>query len=391
MLKKSIALVGIVGIQMAVVLVTAEIILRSYFPITTYYMVDRGGLAEYVGWSPIVANDGGAHPIFLCDNDHKAIPSPSVGRILLVGDSLLDCNETGSMPFENTIPYLLQKQLGKAWDVYNLSAGGWGTDQEYLAYKLQGEAIKPQTVVLFFTPGNDLYNNSSASAIGGVVEKPHFELIDGKLVLVPMSKKSDSSHRIRSVYASLELYKRVKVLSEKMQHLAERVETLLASDERVEFLNSERYHQIAPSVWPIPSRYQRSWEVTEQILSDMNAEVKKSGAEFVIFVLPTGIPNMCDATPMYPKRCIGYEAESINLMCAGRKVVVRPFQQGKKIKDFGEKYGIVVLDAYSALGQYNYKWDEISKDCLHFTDRRGVELVATILADYLLGDVSRVR
>ena len=159
MIRKVAAIVLSNVILLLVLLAWAEWTLRHYFPINTHYMAVDGTLARYTGWGPVETGIDSGKLRFLCDNEHSSESAAVQPRILLlIGDSLLDCNQNGSQPFSNTIPYLLQGKLGAQWDVYNLSAGGWGTDQEYLAYIHYGASPKPQLVVLFFTPGNDLYN-----------------------------------------------------------------------------------------------------------------------------------------------------------------------------------------------------------------------------------------
>ena len=136
-------------------------------------------LATVAGWGPTLKADGSP----LCDFPHLEQKDPSRVRVLLLGDSVLDCNKTGQ-PFEHTIPYQLGQLLGPRFEVINLSAGGWGPDQELLAYEALGKKYQADYVFLFFTPSNDLFNVSSANAIGERhVTKPFFTVDDqGELI-----------------------------------------------------------------------------------------------------------------------------------------------------------------------------------------------------------------
>ncbi len=384
MIRKVAAIVLSNVILLLVLLASAEWTLRHYFPINTHYMAVDGTLARYTGWGPVETGVDSGRRRFLCDNEHSLESAAVQPRILLIGDSLLDCNQNGTQPFSNTIPYLLQGKLGAQWDVYNLSAGGWGTDQEYLAYKHYGASLKPQLVVLFFTPGNDLYNNASSCAVGGLIDKPRFDVIDGRLTLREQREALSDSNRFRSFYRDLELFKRVALLKIRLKSAAQKAKLIFTAKSDTGFLRLEKYHQLAPSVTPMPAMYRDSWDVTEQILLQFEAEVRRDGSDFVIFYLPIGIPNLCDPHPQYPMGCIGYESKVVDLVCDGRSVLVQPLQQYNLLKGFGERHGIKILDAFDSLEPYSYKYHAISNDCLHFTDKRGSEHVADALAKHLL-------
>src|SRR4051812_15859351 len=110
-----------------------EIALRAFFPVAIFTASTAGNLASITGWGPSTNSRGDA----LCDLPHRFENPDHRTRVLLLGDSILDCN-TGSQPFADTVPSLLAQRLGPDYEIINLSAGGWGTDQELLAYESLG-------------------------------------------------------------------------------------------------------------------------------------------------------------------------------------------------------------------------------------------------------------
>lgn len=80
--------------------------------------------------------------------------------IMLVGDSQVET----SLPFGHMPEVLLSSALreltGRGTRVVSVGAAGWGQDQQLLALRRGLPVIRPRMVVLWFTPGNDLWNNT---------------------------------------------------------------------------------------------------------------------------------------------------------------------------------------------------------------------------------------
>jgi hypothetical protein len=91
---------------------------------------------------------------------HRFDGSASV-RIVLLGDSQVEAAGTdfGDMP-EVTLRRAVAEEAGANVGVVSIGAGGWGQDQELLALQTHIDAIRPSAVVLWFTEGNDLWNNT---------------------------------------------------------------------------------------------------------------------------------------------------------------------------------------------------------------------------------------
>jgi len=80
--------------------------------------------------------------------------------IMLVGDSQVET----SLPFVHMPEVLLSSALRELTDretrVVSVGAAGWGQDQQLLALRRDLPLIRPRMVVLWFTPANDLWNNT---------------------------------------------------------------------------------------------------------------------------------------------------------------------------------------------------------------------------------------
>lgn len=82
-------------------------------------------------------------------------------RVVLLGDSQVEATGTA---FDEMPEVHLQRRLSQSTNgsvsVVSIAAGGWGQDQELLALAAYVRAIRPAIVVLWFTAGNDLWNNA---------------------------------------------------------------------------------------------------------------------------------------------------------------------------------------------------------------------------------------
>ena len=80
--------------------------------------------------------------------------------VLVVGDSQVESEygAFGKMP-ERRLQYHLSVLTGKPIKVFSLGAGGYGQDQQLLALKNYFGEYTADLVVVWETPGNDVWNN----------------------------------------------------------------------------------------------------------------------------------------------------------------------------------------------------------------------------------------
>jgi hypothetical protein len=96
--------------------------------------------------------------------------------ILLLGDSQV---EATALPFDKMPERQLQSSLerqGRATKVFSLGTGGYGQDQELLALKEYLAKRRADMVVLWQTPGNDVWNNLFNTHMANRNPKPTFWL-----------------------------------------------------------------------------------------------------------------------------------------------------------------------------------------------------------------------
>jgi hypothetical protein len=90
---------------------------------------------------------------------HRFDPSADV-RLVLLGDSQVEgVTAFGDMP-EVYLRRAVEERTRMNVSVASIGASGWGQDQELLALQAHIDAMRPSAVVLWFTEGNDLWNNT---------------------------------------------------------------------------------------------------------------------------------------------------------------------------------------------------------------------------------------
>jgi hypothetical protein len=357
---------------LALALTPIEIFLRIKMPIEMFFMDASSELASAVGWGPTMKRESQNNSnVRACDFNHKSGVSDDVKVIMTIGDSMLDCNDRGAK-FENTIPYLLQQSLGKRFKVFNLAAGGWGTDQELLAFIHERDNIDPDIVILFYTPANDLFNNISRKAINENIAKPVFEL-DGENLIKKEVHYLHKSNYLSKILFKTEIYKRLNL---SMPEIIEFFKFDVREDEPLTTLESENYAHMSGFLSPMLPRYKQSWIITKKILSEFNSEVEAIGADFLLVYLPTGARNHCETIEMFPNNCIGYgERRLIPVNCGAGETKFDMYQQYDLIFDLALSEGFKVIEAFDFFKKYESNHHELAADCIHFHNRIGPEAI----------------
>ena len=149
---------------------------------------------RFNGYHPLLGYDGlpnvrgRFHGATVSHNSHgnrgpeAAFAKPAgVRRVVVMGDSQAWGYGVGD---GETIPAQLARLLeqggGARWEVLNLGVGGYGTDQAFLKYLVQGARYSPDVVVLTVFKNDPVEN---AHTVYWGVEKPRFYVEDGRLCL----------------------------------------------------------------------------------------------------------------------------------------------------------------------------------------------------------------
>jgi lysophospholipase L1-like esterase len=122
-------------------------------------------------------------------------------RFLFLGDSNLAGG--GIRNLHQRFPIIFGEKLRDEAEVQVFASGGWGTDQQLLAFLEKGKAWEPDVVVVVFTPYNDLANIVS-NGKRWWMSKPYFVIDDvtGELRLftadgIPLTSTSSDPSRHR--------------------------------------------------------------------------------------------------------------------------------------------------------------------------------------------------
>jgi hypothetical protein len=146
-------------------LAVTEVVVRIVSPQPTGLShQDRYGLGmHYPGitrYLPQYGHDVSFNSVGMRDREHTLEKPTGVFRILLLGDSFMEALQ---VPFEASLPYLLEKQLGertgKQVEVVNAGVSGWGTDDELRYLTQYGLQYQPDLVVVAMTLHNDISDN----------------------------------------------------------------------------------------------------------------------------------------------------------------------------------------------------------------------------------------
>lgn len=256
---------------------------------------------------------------------------PGNTRILMLGDSTtaamqVELEET----FVKQLETNLNDQNSGGWDVINAGVNAYGTDNELLFYRLEGQKYNPDIVFLNMYLANDVYNNHPTLELryGGQSAKPYFLLNDdGELELqnFPVEDSSTFWTRVgtflkknfqlpRFVAQTLALRGDVPGWLQPIVALFSggRGTTSTADDadnaNSVEVdANAETGEETA--VQPPPRRpdicdpdplpiIENAWDVTEALILQMQQEVEANGAQFAVLLIPAApqiIPPTGDA------------------------------------------------------------------------------------------------
>lgn len=192
---------------------------------------------------------------------------PGTGRIAIIGDSFVE-----GLQVERDA--MFASRLGAALrgpvEIIDEGVGGWGTDQETLAFETRLAPLRPDVVVLAFAVANDVWDNARAlSERFEPTTKPYFESSGDALLLTPPAPTP----------------------------LADRIQLTLARSAAVAMLKSG----LAPSrldpgagrdqlrVLEVPAgEWVEAWRVTEAILARFARSVRGAGSRPLLVIVPEG-------------------------------------------------------------------------------------------------------
>lgn len=239
--------------------------------------------------------------------------APNTRRILMLGDSTTAAMQ---VELEDTFVKQLETDLNDNdgnWEVINAGVNAYGTDNELLFYRLEGEKYDPDIVILDMYLANDIYNNNPVLELryGGQSAKPYFTLEeDGTLALQNFPVEDTATFWTK---VGTFLKKNFQLPRFVAQTLALRGEipSWLApvvrlfgggrgataasdTDQAAESSGAEgtetavQTPQRRPDICdpdPLPI-VEDAWQVTEAIILQLQEETAANGAEFAVMLIP---------------------------------------------------------------------------------------------------------
>ncbi len=286
-----------------VAILIAEVFLRTFVP--------------EIGWAqrkePIIGWSSDEYKQF----DPGQVPKDKTKkRILFLGDSFLA--GSGISDLEKRAPILLESLLSHKVSSRIISAGGWGTDQQLLAFKQKGQFWEPDLVFVAFCANNDISDILSHHH-GANKLKPYFvigkhntlELSDGYGMPINYKTVFQAEHeRVRKNSQSIRIYlldyiryffktlnfinhfnyngrfQAVDVRYRTYQFWKEKTKEIYDGQIALSWSPQNSANHVSAYIHDNLEMNTYQWKLFESILVELNKEVENSGGKLIVMILP---------------------------------------------------------------------------------------------------------
>jgi hypothetical protein len=285
--------------SVAVALLVAELGLRALgFSAPVWYQPDatlgwklRPGVAGWFtreGRAYVEINASGRR-----DRDVAPEKPRDVYRIAVLGDSY---SEALQVPLEQAYWALLPRELaacgfqpGKRVEVLNFGVSGYGTAQQYVTLETQAVRYRPDLVLLQFTNGNDVQDNSIA--LSDEKNRPFYTLgADGKLRIDASFASSPELRQHDSLpfrmARSVTDHSRVAQLVRQVRSLPSIGKAQAAGADARGVEQGLEPLVLAP---PRDRLWEDSWRVTEALIGAIHDFASSHGARLMVVTVPYAI------------------------------------------------------------------------------------------------------
>ncbi|MGE5640956.1 MAG: SGNH/GDSL hydrolase family protein [Clostridia bacterium] len=231
------------------------------------------------------------------DRTHDLRKPKNTYRVAVLGDSYAEAMQ---VDFKSTFWWQLQEKLQACApkdvqvEVMNFGVSGYGTAQEAIQLERTAIRYEPDLVLLAFTNGNDLLNNSRK--LETEKDRPFYTLdAQNNLRLDDSFAQSADFHARSEPWLEYSRIAADRFRIVQMAHQAKK--TLAALKAKAGTAQAtEKAPRTLPGVEPgtdasvlAPPRdatWQEAWAVTEALITRMNAFSKKHGAGFALTTIP---------------------------------------------------------------------------------------------------------
>ena len=224
------------------------------------------------------------------DRVHPLAKPEAVYRVAVLGDSY---SEAMQVELESSWWWLLGERLqhcgfqpGKRIEVLNFGVSGYGTAQQYLALESTAIRYRPDLVVLQFTNGNDVQDNSAVLA--AEKERPFFvpDARGGLRIDRAFASSPAQLKRSSSLYEAL---RRASDRSRVVQlvHAARSMSLVGSAHAQADELEAGLAR--APLAPPADPRWEQAWRVTEGAIAMIDDFARRHGARLAVVTVPYAI------------------------------------------------------------------------------------------------------
>lgn len=232
------------------------------------------------------------------DQDHPLDKPANIYRIAVLGDSYAEAMQVSR---EETFWALLPERLAACgfWngkqriEVMNFGVSSYGTAQEYLVLESKAMRYRPDLVLLQFTNGNDVTNNSKALENRKI--RPFYVLDrDGELRLD--NSFSAAPEFLAKLSPTSEAFRKMANMSRVVQLVnAARALPLLGTANAAGAGGVEQGMEPEVLAPPRDPLWDEAWRVTEKLVAKTDKYARRNGARFLVVTIPYAIQVHPDA------------------------------------------------------------------------------------------------
>lgn len=282
------------------------------------------------------------------DYERSYAKPPNSFRILVLGDSYVEALQVA---LENTFPALLEKKLNVTSDsthfeVLALGESGFGTADEYMRYLDFGVAYSPDLVILAFTIGNDIRNNSKLLNRENVAF--YFGLDQENNLVLDRSIFNEYQNSLtfpkRLVQTLREHSYLASFISERLSLLYQQLKqgrwTLSLEDNETadKHEDLDNYSDLNIYLSDLNPQWQEAFDITQRLISKFRASVEERGARFILM-------TVCNAEQVHPRK-----ADQL------KEIYGQSFdfdQPDRILESFSRQEGITFLDLMPKFREYH--------------------------------------
>ena len=288
-----------VAVGTVFVVVVAEVLLRLAgvcHVVFETYDDDRGvalacgreGWYDKEGRAYIEINSDGYR-----DVEHEREKQPGVFRIAVLGDSFTEARQ---VDLEQTFFRIAEGKLNargesaRRVEFLSFGVGGYSTLQELLTLRRDALSFEPDLVLLAFTIGNDISDNSKRLSRDGF--RPFSVPRDGELQLDDSFRRMSLPNVRRGVLLwGVQHSKLCELVNQVRRRRWAAVERDSAAQAAGASLGeAEEVGIFSPSYAPPPNpEWEEAWQITEDLLVRLHEESAAAGARFALVTLTNSV------------------------------------------------------------------------------------------------------